>query len=538
MKRQLYTNGTILTMDDAAPRAEAVLVEDGIIRAVGSLTELADLATGAETIDLEGHTLLPGFIDSHSHISMACLFPRFSPPPVGDIDSLEKLEQALHEELAAHPPKEGAWFIGMGYDNALFEGGAHPTAHDLDRVSSEIPLLLMHASSHVGVLNSRALELSGITRDTPDPDGGIICRDENGEPTGVLEESAITAVLARQAATSMTPEFLVQTLVQAQDLYASHGITTAQEGCTAEPLVKLLQGMGLAGKLKIDICAYPGLDGLKDLDAIPAYDETRYAHHFRVGGVKLLLDGSPQAKTAWLSQPYHIVPEGRDAGYRGYPSYSDEQALAFMHTAAEHRWQVLAHCNGDAASEQYLDAYEQAYGTGSDARCVMVHAQTVREDQLDRMEELGMLPTFFHDHTFYWGDYHLDSVLGPERGRRISPLASALRRGMTFTLHQDTPVVPPDMVFSLHNAVNRTTRAGRDIGPEFAVDVDTALKALTIWAAYQYHEEDTKGSIAPGKLADFAILDRDPHTVAQEQLKDLSVLATIKEGTFVYRARG
>lgn len=533
--KQLYTNGTILTMNDEMPAAEAVLVNKGKIEAVGTLAELEPKAKRAKRIDLEGHVLMPGFIDSHSHIAMACLFPRFCPPPVGNIDSLEKLLDEVRAAIEANPPKKGAWFIGMGYDNAFFEGSKHPTKGDLDSISTDIPIALMHASGHVGVLNSKGLELAGITPDTPTPEGGKIDKDENGQLTGLLEESAITTLLGSQASSSFTPSFMTSALERAQDLYASNGITTAQEGATMEALLPLFKLMGISGKLKIDIVAYPTLVGLKKPKAIPAYDDTRYSRHFRIGGVKLILDGSPQAKTAWLTKPYHVIPEGKDADYRGYPSMETEQVEQFMKQAAENRWQVLAHCNGDAAGDQYLDAYEQAFGEGSDARCVMIHAQTVREDQLDRMANLGILPSFFHDHTFFWGDYHMDSVLGPERGSRISPLTSALKRDMTFTMHQDTPVIPPNMLLTVHNAVNRKTRNGRDIGPEFAVDVDTTLKALTIWAARQYHEGSSKGSIEPGKIADFVILDKDPHTVDKTAIKDICVLETIKEGKTIYK---
>ena len=166
----------------------------------------------------------------------------------------------------------------------------------------------------------------------------------------------------------------------------------------------------------------------------------------------------------------------------------------------------------------------------------MVHCQTVREDQLDRMKEIGMMPTFFHDHVYLWGDVHLDSVLGPERGRRISPLASALERGIPFTLHQDTPVVAPNMILSLHHAVNRKTLSGRDIGPEFAISPLDALRAITIFGAYQIFEEDQKGSIEPGKLADFVILDKNPLDVPKETIKDIKVLQTIKRGEVVYNA--
>ena len=251
------------------------------------------------------------------------------------------------------------------------------------------------------------------------------------------------------------------------------------------------------------------------------------------------LDGSPQGKTAWLTEPYYVPPEGQQADYRGYPAITDEEAIALVDKAFGNGWQILAHCNGDAAMDQFIMAIRAAtekYGK-ADRRPVMIHAQTVREDQLDAMKELGIIPSFFGMHTYYWGDWHRDSVLGPERAARISPAASTLKRGMIYTQHHDAPVAMPNSIMILASQMNRTTRSGKVLGPEQRVSVMDALKSITINAAYQYFEEDSKGSLEPGKLADLVILDKNPLKAEPADIKDIKVIETIKEGISIYKAQ-
>jgi predicted amidohydrolase YtcJ len=288
----------------------------------------------------------------------------------------------------------------------------------------------------------------------------------------------------------------------------------------------------------MDVVAYPDIQGAASAISGPFLSK-RYTGRFRIGGAKLSLDGSPQGKTAWLTEPYRVAPAGRGTDYSGSPAMTDEQANAFVDEAFKNGWQILVHCNGDAAADQFIRAVRLAtakYGPG-DRRPVMIHAQTVREDQLDAMKELGIIPSFFGMHTYYWGDWHRDTVLGPERASRISPAASALKRGMPFTQHHDAPVALPSSIMVLFSQVNRVTRSGEVLGPEQRVSVMDAIKSITINAAYQYFEEPTKGSLEPGKLADFVILDQNPLTVDPMKIKDIKVVETIKEGTTIYRTR-
>lgn len=537
--KKLFYNASIITVNDAQPTAEALLVEDGKILAVGTLADVQALVDDTtEKIDLEGKTVLPGFIDGHGHIgNLIAGLPKLYPPPNGIVDSKEMLCKELRRMLDTERFENG-WLVALGYDNAFFENSENPTRADLDAVSTEVPILALHVSGHTAVVNSKVLELIGWTKDTPDPEGGVLGRDPvTGELTGYMEEKAVH-VVGFMAMEGLSVENMADIFYKTQSEYASQGVTTAQEGGTLKDTVALLEYCKAHDKMLIDVVAYPMEDYIPE--AIPDDTEAQtYDRHVKIAGAKVVADGSPQAKTAWLSKPYYQVPDGCSEDYCGYPIYTDEQMEEFCRKVMAHQWQLLVHCNGDAMGDQFIRCYRKAKeesGNTRDLRPVMIHAQTVREDQLDAMKELGITPSYFHDHVFYWGDYHYESVLGPERASRISPLQSSVKRGMRFTLHNDTPVTPINPVFNIHHAVNRVTRDGRLLGPEFCIDVMEAIRAVTIYGAYQHFDEKIKGSLEVGKLADMVILDKNPLSVPKEQIKDIKVLETLKEGRTIYKA--
>ena len=534
----LYSGGDVITMDPGRPLAEAVLVSDGRIVAVGPLQEVASEADGdVDEVDLEGRALLPGFIDAHGHIGHAILFGQFAnlaSPPVGEVERINELVATLEVARAGTPA--GEWIVGAGYDDALLEEGRHPDRRDLDRVSTKHPIFILHVSGHLGVCNSKCLEVVGISAEVDDPPGGVIRRfADSGEPNGVLEEKAIFDLFYQHLPAPNEDERL-GLLDGAQDYFASRGITTVQDGVTSEADLALFQRAAEEGKLRVDLVAYP--QGAVYASLAEQYAHTREYHNgFRVGGVKLVLDGSPQGKTAWLSEPYFEPPDGRDARYSGYGLMSDDALQTSLMTYFELGVPVLAHANGDAAAEQLIRANEQARKALGDAdrRTVVIHAQTLRRDQIERLNENSMMPSYFAAHTFYWGDWHRDSVLGPERGMRISPLASTTDLEVPYTIHNDSPIVPPDMMLLLWSAVNRVTRSGQVLGPDERVPIEEALKAITVNAAYQYFEEAEKGSLEPGKLADMVILSENPLKVDPMSIKDIKVLQTIKQGETIYR---
>lgn len=528
--KSFYTNGTILTMEDHALYAEAVCVEHGRIKAVGTARDVLKLQEdGDEVIDLNGAVLMPGFIDAHSHfVGAANAMTQCDLSLCKDFTEIVELMRDFKEKRNL---QEGAWIIGCNYDQNFLAEGRHPDKTVLDQISSEHPVLLIHASSHMGVTNSRGLELQGITEETEDCPGGRYGRvGETKEPDGYMEEKVFIEFQTKLPMTSM--EELMRLIGEAQKMYASYGVTTVQDGMVGKPLFQLLKYASGAGLLKLDVVGYADVMTAADLpEAEPEY-AGRYKDHFKMGGFKVFLDGSPQGRTAWMTAPY----EGDDT-YCGYPIHSDEKLREYIAVALDKKQQLLAHCNGDAAAEQYIAQFEkelEARGEKDSNRAVMVHAQLVRKDQLGRMKEIGMIPSFFVAHTYYWGDIHMKNF-GPERGSQISPVKDALDHGMKFTFHQDTPVVPPDMMRTVSCAVNRISRTGQVIGENQRVPVLEALKAITSYAAYQYHEEEEKGTIAVGKYADFVVLDKDPLEADAETLSDIQVLMTLKENEVIYR---
>ncbi len=542
----IYVGGPILTMaGDSTQYVEALAVKEGKILFVGSKDKAMALrAKSSRLVDLGGKMLLPGFIDAHGHAWMTGfqkLSANLLPPPDGEGKDVAALVAQLKDWKSRNGVimQKTGWIIGFGYDDSQLAEKRHPTAAELDQVATDMPVLIIHQSSHLAVMNHKALELAGIGPGSKDPAGGVIRREADGRtPNGVLEEMAFFApVFAVLGA--YDKETNEKIALAGADFYSQFGYTTAQEGRAGKDMVETWQRLASTGKLKIDVAAYPDLQA--DQEFMKNTGTSRiYDRHFRVAGIKLSLDGSPQGKTAWLSEPYKHPPAGQPKDYRGYPAIPDaDDRQALVDLAFEKDWQVLAHTNGDAASDALIDAVEKAtekYGK-KDRRTVMIHAQTVREDQLDRMKTLGMIPSFFSLHTFYWGDWHRDEILGKERAYRISPTVSALKRGMWFTEHHDAPVALPSSIMILHTTVNRTSRSGDVIGPEQRVSPYIALKSITDWAARQYFEENEKGTLAAGKLADLVILDRNPLTVKPETIKDIRVLETIKEGKTVYSAK-
>lgn len=433
---------------------------------------------------------------------------------------------------------------GFGYDDSQLEEKAHPTRAVLDKVSAEIPILAIHQSAHFGALNSAALKVAGIDANTPNPPGGVIVKDPStGEPTGVLEENAFFMALGALFP-KMTPEQTMEMLKKGEQTYVSYGYTTLQDGSSSPDNVKLGIAAASAGWFDADVVSYPDIlmPGTKELLVAPYFHDTRttpeYQHRFRIGGVKLTLDGSPQGKTAWLSAPYYVPPSNEKEDYAGYGVVDDDTAVAVFTEALNNHWQLLTHANGDRALDQLLMAAEKAQKTtlNKQTRPVLIHGQTLRKDQVKPLKELGIVPSLFPMHTYYWGDWHRDSVLGPDRANNISPTGWVLAEGMRFTTHHDAPVVFPNAIRVLDATVNRTTRTGHTLGEEHKVDVSTALKAMTLWAAWQHFEESTKGSIEVGKLADFVVLSDNPLTVNKDELINLGVKTTIKEGKIIYQA--
>lgn len=522
----------MLTMDAQHPKAEALLTEDGVITAVGRLQDVEALAAGARYEDLHGNTLMPAFVDGHSHMSGVGLNALRC-----DLDGCTGFEDMLNR-IRAYREKNGLThgepISCRGYDPAIMKEGAHPNAAVLDALGFDNPVYCVHQSGHMLGCNTVALRQCGVDRDFECPPGGYVERDADGQPTGFFEETA-KGVITRRYETYSDEQF-ESGILAAQDFYLSCGVTTIQDGGgIGQERFACYERLASEGKLKADVVVYitPRPENADFWqEALAKHGNRQYDRHLKIGGVKLLLDGSPQARTAWMRRPY----ENGEPGYCGYPIMTDERVYEILCAAIDYDLQPIAHCNGDAAAEQFLTAWEKAVavkGKGPELRPIMIHAQTVGYDQLDRMGPVGMMPSFFVGHCFYWGDTHLHNF-GPERGHRISPVRAAIQRNLPYSFHQDSPVTKPDMMHSVWCAVNRITRNGVLIGAENRVDVHQALTGVTRGAAYGYFEEHLKGVLLPGAVADLVILDGDPTTADPMTLRDIRVLHTIKDGEVVF----
>ena len=544
MAKIILFNADVVTMDEAMPSAQAVLVEEGKIVKVGTNEEILALKDGETLVrDLEGKILMPGFIDPHSHftaVAYALLMVNAKPSPSGRCDTkealLEEFKKNYEENMDAWA--KGEWLMAMGYDPSVFPDKQHITRHDLDTISTEVPISCIHASGHMSVLNTKALQMLGYWGDFEVPEGGTVEMLPDGTPHGLVTELAYMDPAVQAKTVPPSFERVLGALGKAANLYASYGLTTAQDGRVTNGELQLLNYGGQMGFINIDVVGLAD-PGIAEEVLVKGQKVGPYSNHTRIGGYKLFLDGSPQGKTAWLSKPYYEVPDGYDADYCGFQIFPDEEVVRHCKICLENDWQLNVHCNGDAACEQLIRCYTQAIeetGLKKDLRPVMVHCQTVRDDQLDRMAEIGMVASFFLDHIHFWGDYHYTSVLGHDRGMHISPIREALKRGINYTMHQDSPVVNPNALFAVHNAVNRKTPAGRVLGEDQKLTAYEALKAITINGAYQIFEEDSKGSVTAGKVADLVVLDSNPMKVDGDKIKDIVVLETIKEGKTIYTA--
>lgn len=542
MTRKIYFNANIITVDKNESIKEAMLIEDGKIKVVGTNNEvLCSIDDNTEKIDLEGKTILPGFIDSHGHIVATSQVLMIV--PLGEATSKEDVIKRLKDYHKNTDLPEGAWIIGFGYDNSKFPDGQHPTKFDLDEVTIEVPITISHASGHLAVVNSLGLELYGYGGiDYIVPEGGVVRTIEGSrESNGILEENAIMDAEKKKVVPSPTFDQVLDSLVKAQKLYASLGITTAQDASVDENnhYNEILMACSQGGKNIIDIVGLSTQFSTFNQMKNEGTPKREYFNKYKLAGAKTWLDGSPQGKTAWLSRPYYIVPEGESADYCGYATQTDEVVREYFVNCINNNLQVHVHTNGDMACEQFLRCYKEAIditGHGSELRPVMVHCQALRIDQLDRVKEIGAIPTFFNDHVRFWGDYHYESVFGHKRAQDISPIGSALEKGIIFTLHQDPPVKMPNQILAIHNAVNRKTESGRVLGEHQRISVMEAIKAVTINGAYQYFEEDVKGSIEVGKLADFVIVDKNPLAIQTKDLETIKVLETVKEGITIFKA--
>ena len=532
----IITGGPILTMEGDQPTiVEAVVVDDGRIAYVGTKAE-AMKRQGAGTVlkDLGGNTLMPGFVDGHAHVQQfgaQAIGANLLAPPDGTVNTIDDVIERLKAFGASPDVALTGWIYGTGYDDSLL--GRHPTREDLDKVSTTVPVMAVHISGHFAAVNSAALAMIGYDANTPNPEGGVIRREADGRtPNGVLEELAAMPVMMK----FLMPKSqagLDEVLKRGLELAKSYGYTTANEGRMFGSSSNILADAASRGLVDIDVTGWMDYTGRSALDA--GYS-TEYRNHYRLGGLKITLDGSPQGRTAWRTVPYLIPPDGQKPGYKGYPAIPDtKQVEAYLDEAYTKGWPVKVHANGDAAIDQLFEALRPVVAKHGvkPGQVILIHGQFIRPDQVQELPKLGIFPSMFPMHTFYWGDWYMQ-IVGPEQANQISPMRSILNTGLHATSHTDAPVALPNLMQVVWATVNRTSRSGIVIGPDERVSPYDAMRMVTIWGAEQFGEQASKGSIAVGKRADLVVLSDNPVTMDATKINEVVVLETIKDGKTVW----
>ena len=533
---------------------QALCYENGIIQKVGTNEEILKLKEeDTKVINMEGKTILPSFIDSHSHFSAVA--NSFLEVDLNECTSFEEIKNKILKYKAKNNIADDEWIIANGYDNNILKEQRHPDINFLDTLNINNPVVLKHKSGHMGVFNKKALEMLNIKENTPSPEGGKI-EIKDGKLTGYLEETAFVNYQKQVPMPSM--DKLLKAYEKAQDEYLSYGITTLQEGYMSKELLNIYKELIKQNKLKLDVVGYPDYDSIKEYAHTFPNSYKKCNNHFKIQGIKMILDGSPQGRTAWMKEPYESEKQNtieNKEDYKGYPAMKYDDIVRNIEYAKENDLQILAHCNGDAAAEEYIKALLECEENGpsyqkqeniqmqeyeqqekklnnnnvqkiKDLRPVIIHAQLISKEDLLKAKEIGAIPSFFVAHVYYWGDVHLKNF-GIKRASRISPVKESVDNNMIFTLHQDSPIIRPNMLETIWCAVKRQTKSGKILGKDEGISVYDALKGVTINAAYSYFEEEKKGSIEEGKKAQFVVLDKNILEVPVDEIPSIKIIETI-----------
>ena len=537
---RIIRGGPIVTVNPDRPAAEAVAIVGGTIVAVGSDSDVMQHRGDATVVtELAGKTLVPGFVDGHSHFcSLVDVQTQAlcASPPAGPCKTVADVIAALKAVQARRKLGPGKFVMGFGYDPELLAEKRPPSKQELDAAFPENPVILVHVSGHGAMLNTKALAAYDVTAATPTPPGGVIGREPgSNEPNGLLFETAFLPIFAKVPGPG--DDETLELLKAGQDLYLQEGITTAQEGATMKHQVDLLRILANRGDLKLDVVMLPFI---AEIDAIfagqPPRNETEYKNRLRIGGVKVVMDGSPQGRTAAFTTPYLTDGPAGQKNWRGELSFPQPVLNEWVKKVYDGGATLFVHCNGDAAIDALLEAHRFASGDNpaKPRGTVGVHSQFIRRDQLEKYRAWSITPSFFTIHCFYFGDTHVANR-GRSQADFISPMKSARALGLRPANHTDFNVAPLDQLFTIHTAVNRISRSGQTIGADERVTPMQALEAITIDGARIYGEEANKGSIEVGKAADFAVLSANPLTVPPATIETIRVEETIKDGQTVWK---
>ncbi|MDW8060080.1 MAG: amidohydrolase [Thermomicrobium sp.] len=519
--------GHVVTAVPGASPATAVAISGNRIVAVGSDVAVRPfVGPTTETIDLRGRTVTPGFNDAHCHPLALGLSLREVDARTPPNRSIEDLVERIAERASMQPP--GTWIVARGYDQAHLAERRHPTCDDLDRATTQHPVLLVRACGHIGVANSLALQLAGIGSTTPDPPGGTIDRASDGTPTGVLRESALHLVRAKLPEPTVAE--LADALRRAGETFLRFGVTSVQEaGIRRAEEFLAYQTLARDGRLPVRASLMILIDDLletcRELGLRTGFGDS----WLRIGPAKLFLDGSIGGRTARMSRPY------LDRGTLGLWMDDPEAMKRKIVQAHLAGFQCCAHAIGDAAIELLLDAFEEALRRQprADHRHRIEHCSILRPDLIDRIARLGAVPipgtTFLHD----FQEVYL-SGLGHERLWYAYALRTFLDRGIVAAASSDTPVCSPSAMLGIQTMVTRRNAAGHTLWPEECIALEEAIRVYTANGAYASFEEQKKGTLEPGKLADLAVLETDLRSVAPAELGRVSVDCTIVDGRIAY----
>ena len=537
----IFTGGPILTMSGDTPTyVEAVVVSGGTISFAGPYVQAMAMKTAnTQVIDLNGKLLMPAFIDAHSHyintLSIANQVKLY-PTPAGPGNDVPSIIATIKKFAADHHVKPGELIMGYGYDETVMPNGRLLTREDLDEAFPDNPVRIDHISMHGAVLNTAGLKFFQFDPKTKTPEGGIIVRKPGSdEVDGLIMETAFLPIFEKTP--TMTPEEEIANTKRAQMMYAEQGITEAQEGATHLGQLETIKRATDAGANFIDVDAYPFITDLdKILAEFPRDQWLTFNNGLRIAGVKITIDGSPQGKTALFTTPYLVPGPNGEENWKGGALPAPQEVInAGLKKAFDLKVPVLFHVNGDAAINALIEAYQFAAADSltTDHQVTAIHSQFLRKDQIPKFVEYHIRPSFFTLHTFYFADAHIKQR-GLAQANYISPMRDAIDAGLHPTNHTDAIVSPLDQMLMLWSAVNRKSRNGEVIGADQRITPYEGLKAMTVWAAEQAYETDRRGTLAPGKIADLVILDKDPTKVAPDAIKDIKVMETFKEGRSIY----
>lgn len=542
----VITGGHVITVNNRDEVAEAVAVHGGRIVAVGRAADVDPLiGPRTEVIRLRGQTVVPGFIDPHNHFMLYGQWLKGVDAKWPANKRVDDILARVRAKAATLPA--GQWVVGFGVEDTALEERRFPTRDELDAAAPAHPVFLKHRSGHAAVANSLALAAARIDEASPAPVGGHMDRDPSGRLNGVLREKSATTLI-EALLPKPTKDEMKEGVIAAGKLYASAGITSVHDaGADARPeTYRAYQEAVHEGRLKQRVYAmiwgWPGdhmyLD--RDLGLRTGFGDER----LRLGPVKLFCDGSIQVFTCAFYEPYITLDTDSTRTHpRGVLQMTPNELNTIVLDAHERGFQVAIHAQGDYGIDVALNAIEYAMWKfpRPDPRHRIEHCQCVTDAGLARMKRLGVIGSFYPHHSWYWADRHISTFIGEARAVRMNPMKSAMRAGVVTVGHSDAPIAAigdpmfgAEPLFGIWCAVNRTTRAGKVIGPEERLTPLEGIRAFTLNAAYASFEEAIKGSIEPGKLADFAILDKDPSTVEPWAIRDIKVERTIIGGETVF----